>query len=75
MIEFIMAFIWDYNKKKLEKTEQGKILILERTINYGPENGEKIKIEDVKKYWTRLNLFPLRRKLLELLIWGKTQSS
>ncbi len=63
--------IWDYDKKTLEKTEQGRILILERMINYGPEKGEKIKLLDVKKYWDKLELFPIRKRLLELLIWGK----
>lgn len=70
-----MAFIWDYDRKELEKTEQGRILILERTINYGPEKGEKIKLADVKKYWDKLNLFLERKQLMELLIWGKIRSS
>ncbi len=69
-----MTFIWDYDRKELEKTEQGRILILERTINYGPEKGEKISLSEVKKHWDKLNLFPLRKRLLELLIWGKVQS-
>lgn len=69
-----MVFIWDYDKKELQNTEQGRILILERTINYGP-TGEKIKLSDVKKYWNKLNLFTLRKRLLELLIWGKYKTS
>ncbi|OGY09481.1 MAG: hypothetical protein A2782_04310 [Candidatus Blackburnbacteria bacterium RIFCSPHIGHO2_01_FULL_43_15b] len=67
-------FLWDYDRKELEKTEQGRILILERMINYGPGE-EKIKLADVKKYWDRLNLFPQTKRLMELLIWGKVQSS
>lgn len=66
-----MAFLWDYNKKELEKTEQGRIKLLEREINYGPEKGKKIKLSEVKKYWDKLDLFLLRKRLLELLIWGK----
>ncbi len=69
-----MAFIWDYDRKELEKTEEGRILILERTINYGPEPGEKIKLSEVKKYWNNLDLFPLKKRLLELLIWGEYKS-
>ena len=64
-------YLWDYDEKELEKTEKGRILILERMINYGPPKGKKIKLAEVKKYWDKLNLWPLRRRLLELLIWGK----
>lgn len=64
-------FLWDYNKKDLEKKESGRVLILERMINYGPGDGPKIKLAEVKKYWNRLHLFPLRKRLLELLIWKK----
>lgn len=68
-----MTHIWDYNKKDLEKSEKGKILILERRINYGFYLSEKVKIKlsEVKKYWNKLNLEPSRRKLFELLLWGK----
>ena len=68
-------YLWDYDEKELEKTEQGRIFILERKINYGPNPGEKIKLAQVKKYWNKLNLFTLRRRLLELLLWGKYISS
>lgn len=68
-----MVFIWDYDRKELEKSERGRILILERQINYGfyLSDKEKIKLADVKKYWDKLNLDAPRRKLFELLIWGK----
>ncbi|OGK40905.1 hypothetical protein A3A74_01605 [Candidatus Roizmanbacteria bacterium RIFCSPLOWO2_01_FULL_35_13] len=69
-----MVFIWDYDIDELKKTESGRILILERMINYGPGK-EKIKLADVKKYWDRLNLSPLAYRLFELLIWGKYTSS
>lgn len=65
-----MTFIWDYDKKELEKSEKGRLFILERMINFGPGK-EKIKLSDVKKNWSKLNLFTLQRRLLELLIWGK----
>jgi hypothetical protein len=71
-----MVLVWDYDIKELKKTEKGRILLLERLINYGPtKKGEKIKLSKVKKYWDKLNLFTIRRRLLELLIWGKYQSS
>lgn len=62
--------LWDYDRKTLQKSEQGRILILERMINYGP-GGKKIKLSEVKKYWDKLHLFKLQKRLLELLIWGK----
>ncbi|MCL5010451.1 MAG: hypothetical protein M1289_02500 [Patescibacteria group bacterium] len=70
-----MGNLWDYDKKELEKTEKGRILILERMINYGPDKGQKIRLSEVKKYWDKLDLFPVRKRLLELLIWGKYMSS
>lgn len=69
-----MKALWDYDRQELEKTEEGRIFILERMINYGPD-GEKIKLADVKKYWDKLNLFFLQKHLLELLLWGKYQLS
>jgi hypothetical protein len=68
-------YLWDYDRKTLEKSEQGRILLLERMINYGPQKGEKINLVQVKKYWNKLQLFTLQKKLLELLIWGKYKSS
>ena len=64
-------YLGDFDEKELEKTEKGRIFILERKINYGSPPGEKIKLDEVKKYWDKLELFPLRKRLLELLIWGK----
>jgi hypothetical protein len=64
------SYLWDYDKKELEKTEQGRIFILERMINYGPGD-EKIKLADVKKYWDQLHLEHRKKRLMELLLWGK----
>ena len=68
-----MPFVWDYDINELKKSEAGRIKILERQINYGiyPSSREKIRIEDVKKYWKRLDIDSDRRKFLKLLIWGK----
>lgn len=63
-------FLWDYDRKTLEKTASGRLLILERLINYGPGK-EKIKLSEVKENWDKLQLLPTRKRLLELLIWGK----
>lgn len=66
-----MALIWDYDIKELKKTKSGRLLILERMINYGPTKGEKISLSEVKKNWNKLNIDPDRRELLKLLIWDK----
>ena len=67
-----MVFIWDYDIKKLEKSEAGRILILERMINNGVylKDKEKIPINQVKKYWKKLRLEPGRKRFLKYLIWG-----
>ncbi|MEK7633256.1 MAG: hypothetical protein AAB437_00235 [Patescibacteria group bacterium] len=69
-----MVYLWDYDIKELKKTEQGRIKILERMINYGPGK-EKIKLSLVKKYWNELDLYEPQKRLLEYLIWGKYRSS
>jgi len=63
--------MWDYDINKLRKTKYGRLLILERMLNYGPDEGEKISLSQVKKYWSKLNLDPLKKQLFEMLIWGK----
>ena len=70
-----MKSVWDYDPEELKKTEKGKILLLERAINYGPDKGEKISLSETKQYWQLLHLLPRSRRLMELLIWGKIQSS
>lgn len=66
-----MPVIWDYDINELKKSKQGRLLILERLINYGPLKGEKISLSEVKKNWKKLNIDPDRRELFKLLIWGK----
>lgn len=66
-----MPFIWDYDINELKKSRQGRLLILERQINYGVVGKEKIKLSEVKKNWKDLNIDPDRRRLFKLLIWGK----
>lgn len=66
-----MPFIWDYDINKLKKTKSGRLLILERMINYGPSKGENIDLSEVKKNWQNLHLDPLKKRLMELLIWDR----
>lgn len=65
--------VWDYDINVLKKSKRGRLLLLERQINYGVYLGdkEKIKLKDVKENWNKLNISPRRRRLFELLIWGK----
>ena len=68
-----MVLVWDYDIKKLKKSKRGRLLLLERQINYGiyPTDKEKIDLKAVKNNWEILNIDPNRRRLLELMIWGK----
>ena len=63
--------IWDYREKDLKKSKWGRRHIIEHMINYGPGKN-KISLKLVKKYWDKLEIDPLRRRLLKFLIWGKT---
>lgn len=65
-----MQHVWDYDVEELKKTRSGRLLLLERQINFGIVDGEKINIVEVKKNWHQLNLEPKRKRLFELLIWG-----
>lgn len=68
-----MPFIWDYDINELKKTKSGRLLILERMVNYGvyESDKEKISLSEVKQHWKELNLEPQRKRLFELLIWGR----
>lgn len=63
-----MKGVWDYDPEELKKTEGGRIKLLERQINFGPDKGVKIKLADVKKNWDKLDLFPDKKRLFEVLI-------
>lgn len=66
-----MPVIWDYDINELKKTKSGRLLILERQINYGVRGREKISLSEVKENWNQLNIEPDRKRLFKLLIWGK----
>lgn len=67
------SYLWDYDYDELKKTKSGRLLILERMINYGiyESDKEKISLSEVKKNWDKLNIEPARKKLLEFLIQDK----
>ena len=64
--------VWDYDINVLKKSKRGRLLLLERQINYGVyrKDKEKIDLKKVKRHWNELNIDPDRRRLLRLLIWG-----
>ncbi len=68
-----MVLVWDYDIKVLKKSKRGRLLLLERQINYGvyPGEDEKIRLADVRENWNRLQIEPHRRRLFELLLWEK----
>lgn len=68
---YSMPVIWDYDINELKKTKSGRLLILERQINYGVWGREKISLSEVKKNWNKLDIEPDRKRLFKLLIWGK----
>lgn len=67
-----MVHVWDYDEKELKKTEKGRILILERMINYGVylKDKDRLPLPLVKKYWNKLRIDVGRRRFLKFLIWG-----
>ena len=61
---------WSTNEEILKRDpEKYAIWKLEQMVNFGLD-GEKLNMEDLKKYWSRLALDPDRRKFLDLLIHG-----
>jgi len=59
---------WSTDTKKLSKN-QNKFTIwkLEQLINFGLGN-EKIKKNELKKYWSLIDIDPLKRKFLSLFL-------
>ena len=56
---------WNIDTTTLKKSPQKyAIWKLEQLINFGL-NGEKIKVSELKKYWSFLNLDPQRKQVLE----------
>jgi hypothetical protein len=68
-----MTHVWDYSVEELKKSSRGKLLLLERKINGGVylSDEEKISLKNVRENWDRLQIDPAKRRVLEMLIWGK----
>lgn len=61
---------WSVDEKKLIKNQQQyTIWKLEQMVNFGL-NGEKIKIQEIKRHFSKLNIDPHRRKFLKYILYG-----
>ncbi len=59
---------WTIDENNLKKNkEKYAIWRLEQLVNFGL-NGEKINMEELKKYWSKLDLDPARKRFLELFL-------
>jgi hypothetical protein len=59
---------WSTNTKKLrENKDKFAIWRLEQLINFGLGK-ERIKKNELKKYWNTINIDPLKRKFLSLFL-------
>ncbi|GIW66747.1 MAG: hypothetical protein KatS3mg095_0645 [Candidatus Parcubacteria bacterium] len=66
---------WSVNLRELKKDKEAyKIWRLEQLINFGVDK-EKLSKKDLLKYLSRLNIDPYKKKLLELVIYGKKRHS
>lgn len=62
---------WSTNTTELKKNpDKYAIWKLEQRINFGL-NGQKLNANELKKYWTKLQLDPQRKKLIEMWLWPK----
>ncbi|MCL5675775.1 MAG: hypothetical protein M1120_01470 [Patescibacteria group bacterium] len=64
---------WSVNENYLKKfPRRYKIWKLEQQLNYGLDEGEKIKTKDLIKYWPSVSprLDPSRREFIKFLLWG-----
>lgn len=62
---------WSTDTKKLKKNkEKYTIWKLEQLVNFGL-NGKKISEKELRKYWSRLELDPMKKKYLLTLLHAK----
>lgn len=61
---------WSVDEKELKKDkERHAIWRLEQLVNFGL-GGEKIKKDDLKRYWPRMTIDPARKAFFEILLHG-----
>jgi len=62
-------YIWDYKIKDAKKLPE--VWVLERTINYGLKENEKIDEKMLRRNWDKIKIDDEKRKFLKLLLWPK----
>jgi len=63
-----LMYNWSVDTKKLSKhPEKYTIWKLEQLINFGLD-GQKLKISELKKYFSKLNIDPKKRRYLDFLL-------
>lgn len=59
---------WSTNEGELRRNpEKYAIWHLEQMVNFGLD-GQKIERNQLKMYWSKINIDPARRRFLELLL-------
>jgi len=53
-----------------KKSPSYQIWKLEQMINFGLNN-KKLDVRLTRKYWSKLDLDPFRKKFMELILWPK----
>lgn len=63
---------WSTDEKAIKNMspDARNIWRLEQLINYGLD-GEKLPVDQLKKYWSKLTIDPGRRAFLDLLLHGR----
>lgn len=61
---------WNTDVSAFKGPEERTIWKLNQLINFGL-NGEKLDLNLVKKFWSKLDLDPKRKSFLSLILWGK----
>jgi len=62
---------WSTNLTELKKDKKAyTVWRLEQTVNFGLGK-EKIKTKELKENWKKLNLDPLKKNFLRMLLWPK----
>lgn len=62
---------WATDLKELKK-DKPKFIIwkLEQMINFGLNN-EKLSRKELKKYWNKLYIDPLKKRYLKMILWPR----
>lgn len=59
---------WSTQDEKLKKNqEKYTIWRLEQMVNFGLD-GQKIDKDELKEYWSKINIDPARRRFFEILL-------